>query len=145
MLEAAEHLQYEKAMALRDRLQAIEWLDNRLQLLRQARQGPAWIYPLVGWDGRQRWYLLQHGQVCSVCFAPTTPNECRQLLARFPAGGRNNSQHRSRPEKIDSVLLVAAWFRRYPQEQQRLLTPQQALRAMSTTCSDETILTSSSA
>ncbi|GIW83585.1 MAG: ethanolamine utilization protein [Gemmataceae bacterium] len=128
MEEAAEQLQFEKALALRDRLLALEWLDARLRLLRQARSGPAWIYPVQGWDGRQRWYLIQHGQVRSVCFAPSSVEEwtqalqlCRTAFRPAPASAFEGN----RPEAVDSVLLVAAWFRRYPQEQKRLLAPRQ--------------------
>lgn len=129
MEEAAEHLHFEKALALRDRLLALEWLDARLRLLRQARSGPAWIYTLQGWDGRQRWYFIQRGQVRSVCFAPSTPGEGDQVLQLYRAAFRlrqASAPPRNRLDTVDSVLLVAAWFRRYPQEQKRLLSLRQA-------------------
>jgi excinuclease ABC subunit C len=130
MIEAAERLQYEKAIAWRDRWQAICWLDSRLQLLRQARQGPAWVYPVVGFDGRHRWYLLQRGQVCAVCFAPNTLDQCRHILKRLRSTTAATSPPPMPPlHHVDTVLLVASYFRRNPQHQQRLLTPQQLLRS----------------
>ncbi|MCS7023115.1 MAG: UvrB/UvrC motif-containing protein [Gemmataceae bacterium] len=136
MQEAAERLEYEKALALRDRLTALEWLDARLRLLRQARRGPTWVYPLTGWDGQQRWYLLHRGQVVAVCFAAAAPAECIQLLRRHRISpSRSTSDLPQPPARVDTVLLVAAWFRHHPDEQQRLLTPAQILAAAAA-CTD---------
>ncbi|HVL11296.1 MAG TPA: GIY-YIG nuclease family protein [Gemmata sp.] len=122
MEEAAGALQFEKATALRDRLQALEWLDSRLTLLRQARTKNSFVYPLVGHDGRERWYLIHRGQVRAACFTPASDDEkarARALLAAaFSAG----------PESpvlaggaVDSVLLVVGWFRRNAAEVARLM------------------------
>jgi excinuclease ABC subunit C len=130
MQDAAHQLHFEKALALRDRLVALEWLDARLRLLRRARSGPAWVYPVDGWDGRQRWYLIQHGQVRAVCFAPTTSEGWTDYLQRCRSVFRPklpNLEGWSRPGEVDSVLLVASWFRRLPHEQQRLRSPRQVL------------------
>lgn len=131
MHDAAAQLHFEKALALRDRLVALEWLVARLHLLRRARSGPAWVYPIEGWDGRQRWYLIQHGQVRTVCYAPTTPEQWRDYRQRCRSAFRSkvpSTEGWTHPGEVDSVLLVAAWFRRHPQEQQRLLLPQQTLQ-----------------
>jgi excinuclease ABC subunit C len=122
MDEAAAGFEFEKATALRDRLQALEWLDGRLTLLRQARSRNSFVYPLVGHDGRERWYLIHRGRVRAVCFTPATAEEreraAGQLAAAFGAG----------PEPavlsavaVDSVLLVVGWFRKHAGEEAKLL------------------------
>ena len=71
MLAASESLEFEKAMSLRDKLEAIQWLDDRLGLLRRARNQNSFVYPLTGDDGRMRWYLIHRGEVQAVAFPPT--------------------------------------------------------------------------
>ncbi|MBA4067533.1 MAG: ethanolamine utilization protein [Isosphaera sp.] len=122
MEDAAAAFEFERATALRDRLQALEWLDSRLTLLRQARARTSFVYPLVGHDGRERWYLIHRGRVRAVCFTPATDAERGRaaglLAAAFGAG----------PEPavlsavaVDSVLLVVGWFRKHAGEEARLL------------------------
>src|SRR5262249_31930934 len=90
MDDAAAEFQFEKALAMRDRLQVLEWLDARLSLLRQARTKHSFVYPLTGHDGRERWYLIHRGQVRAVCFTPSTDEErgrAAGLLAAAFSGG----------------------------------------------------------
>jgi excinuclease ABC subunit C len=122
MEEAAKEFAFEKAMALRDRLQALQWLDDRLGLLRHARERHSFVYPLTGCDGRARWYLIHRGQVQSVAFAPTSDTTAavtRQLGETFtdhPAPAVLSDV------AVDSVLLVSGWFRKYADERAKLLT-----------------------
>jgi excinuclease ABC subunit C len=128
MDDAAAGYEFEKASSLRDRLQAIEWLDARLSLIRQARARNSFVYPLVGSDGRERWYLINRGQVRAACYAPVSEEELK-LVADILSVTFSD-----RPEAIvltggnvDSVLLVAAWFRKYGKERSKLLTKQDAV------------------
>jgi excinuclease ABC subunit C len=127
MEAAANGLEFEKATAMRDRLQALEWLDARLTLLRQARTKNSFVYPLVGHDGRERWYLIHRGQVRAVCFTPTTDEEKTQaigLIAAAFAGGPESAILSG--GAVDSVLLVVGWFRRNVGESAKLLKHAQA-------------------
>ena len=127
MEAAANGLEFEKATAMRDRLQALEWLDARLTLLRQARTKNSFVYPLVGHDGRERWYLIHRGQVRAVCFTPTTDEEKSRaigLLATAFAGGPESAILSG--GAVDSVLLVVGWFRRNAGESAKLLKHAQA-------------------
>jgi excinuclease ABC subunit C len=128
MDEAAADYEFEKATSMRDRLQTIEWLDARLSLIRQARTRNSFVYPLVGTDGRERWYLINRGQVRAVCFSPGTEDEFKFVSEMLSV------TFSDRPEAIvltggnvDSVLLVAAWFRKYANERTKLMTKQAAV------------------
>lgn len=130
MAAAAAGFEFERAAALRDRLQSLEWLDDRLTLLRQARARNSFVYPLAGPSGAERWYLIHRGQVRAVTPAPRSPAEVDRVVALIRAtftaapapllltGGA-----------VDSVLLVAAWFRKNPAEKARLMTRAAALKA----------------
>ena len=126
MNAAAAGLEFEKAMSLRDKLQAIQWLDDRLSLLRQARNQSAFVYPLTGADDRVRWYLIHRGEVQGVVFAPTarTVHEVRELLDRSftPWSGTGVLSDAA----VDSVLLVSAWFKKNAAERAKLLTLRKA-------------------
>ena len=123
MEAAAVEFEFEKALAMRDRLLALEWLDARLSLLRHARDKNSFIYPLAGPDGRDRWYLIHRGQVRAVCHAPVTDEDRRQtaelLSATFIEGPGAVVLTGG---TVDSVLLVAAWFRKNGVERSKLMT-----------------------
>jgi excinuclease ABC subunit C len=131
MEQSAESFQFEKAMALRDRLQSLEWIDARLSLLRQARTRSSFVYPLAGHDGRVRWYLIHRGQVRAACFAPRTPEE-RDHSDKLLAGtfSTDNGDQALTAGAVDSVLLVVAWFRRNRMERQKLISKAQAVRSL---------------
>jgi excinuclease ABC subunit C len=129
MAAAADAFEFEKATAMRDRLEVLEWLDARLTLLRQARTKNSFVYPLAGPDGRTRWYLIHRGQVGAVCCPPTTVTERKQianLLATTFAGKADPAVLSS--GTVDSVLLVVGWFRKHAAEAAKLLKHEEALR-----------------
>ena len=122
MEAAAGDYQFEKATSLRDKLQSLEWLDDRLSLLRTARDRNSFVYPLAGADGRTRWYLIHRGEVQAVAFPPAAGS--RAVVAQLLA-----ATFTDRPVPVvlsdvavDSVLLVAGWFRRHADERAKLLT-----------------------
>lgn len=126
MEAAAALFEFERATSLRDKLQAVQWIDDRLTLLRHARNQNSFVYPLTGTDDRARWYLIHRGEVQAVCFPPTadTRAQVTQLLA---------STFTDRPAPVvlsdvavDSVLLVSGWFRKRADEKPKLLTRVQA-------------------
>ena len=131
MITAAREFQFEKATALRDRLRALEWIDSRLLLLRQARNRNSFVYPLNGHDGRTRWYLIHRGEVRAVCFAPSTDSEHDRaeslLISTFTRGV---AELKLADGGVDSVLLIAAWFRKNGLERERLMSGTQVARAV---------------
>jgi excinuclease ABC subunit C len=127
MTAASAALAFERAAALRDRWQALQWLDGHLARLRQLRQGQSFVYPARGTDGGEVWYLIHQGRVSASRPAPAPDTAARTAALiealyrrRFPAGAALAGN------EVDGVLLVAAWFRKYPQERTRVLTPEQA-------------------
>ena len=129
MATAAAAFEFERAGAVRDRLQALEVLDNRLSLLRRARTKNSFVYPLAGPDGGERWYLIHRGQVRAVASAPAT-DDARARVAElvrttFAAG---NPPDVLSGGAVDSVLLVSGWLRKHAAEKGKLLTAAQALR-----------------
>jgi excinuclease ABC subunit C len=128
MAAAANALAFERAAALRDRLDVLQWLHGHLERLRRLRQGQSFVYPVHGPDGGEVWYMVHQGRVCAARPAPTAETAARTASLieslyrrRFPPGSALGGG------EVDGVLLVAAWFRRYPQEQARVLAPEQAL------------------
>jgi excinuclease ABC subunit C len=126
---AAAAFEFERATSLRDKLHALQWLDDRLTLLRTARDRGSFIYPLTGFDGRERWYLIHRGEVQGVTFSPTAKTAAavaRLLAATF-------TEHPPptvlSDVAVDSVLLVSGWFRKYADERAKLLTRAQAEEA----------------
>lgn len=128
MDEAAARFEFEKATAIRDRLAALEWLADRLALLRKARHLNSFVYPLAGPDGKENWYLIHRGQVRAVIAAPQSEDDrdraaalIRATFAGPPAPAMLTGG------AVDSVLLVVAWFRKNAEEKGKLLTKAAAL------------------
>jgi excinuclease ABC subunit C len=122
MADAAAELAYERASALRDKLRDLEWIDSRLSLLRKARDQHCFVYPLTGYDGRPIWYVLGRGQVCAAVREPSDAigrESLVKLIAETAAGRPPVGPFACHP--VDSVLLVAAWFRKNPNEKAALL------------------------
>lgn len=129
METAANRFEFEKATAMRDRLSALEWLDARLSLLRQARNKSSFVYPLVGADERERWYLIHRGQVRAVCFAPNSVHEFQKASELITAIFSNHpGTVVLESGTVDSVLLVAAWFRKHTGETPKLISKNAALQ-----------------
>ncbi|MFO0807003.1 MAG: UvrB/UvrC motif-containing protein [Gemmataceae bacterium] len=127
MENAAAALAFERAAVARDRLEAVQWLSDKLAWLQRARREYTFVYPLAADDGRSLWYLVRGGRVVRGVVAPRDArtrivaynalHECFGSDSPIPIG----------PDQIDSVLLVAAWFKRNPAERLQTLTPEQAI------------------
>jgi excinuclease ABC subunit C len=124
MTAAAAALNFEKATAVRDRLQALQWLADRLTFLRGARRGGSFVYPLEGADGRTTWYVLHRGEVWAALRPPAGNADRAAVLAAvdavFATPGPDAGGVSDRT--IDSLLLVTAWFRKHRGEKAKLLT-----------------------
>jgi excinuclease ABC subunit C len=124
MNQAAAVQAYERAASLRDQYDAIHWLWGRLEFLRNAREKHSFIYPVPTQQGQVVWFLIHEGQVQ----ATVSPSGCKDLQSKIETVYQ--SKNKTRPhralEDVEEVLLVTAWFRRYPQERSRTLDPAKA-------------------
>jgi hypothetical protein len=115
MTGAADTLEFERAAILRDRLDALQWLFDHLERLRQAVTH-SFIYPVENHDGSQTWYLIRHGLVRAAL--PALGEEVQTALDAVYQG---STQGPPGLDEIDGVLLVAGWFRRHRSERKRVL------------------------
>ncbi|CAN5129575.1 UvrB/UvrC motif-containing protein [soil metagenome] len=127
MIDAAKSQQYEKAGTQRDKLKDVEWLDLRLKMLRNASHASAFVYPLLGHEGKTVWYLLNRGRIWGSTAAPVTVEEHVRVadvlkLMLSDAGDRHDLV-----KHVDSVLLVAAWFRKNAVEKAKLRAAEEVL------------------
>jgi len=121
MIEAAGRFEFERAAAIRDRFNALNWLDDRLALLRRARTMNSFIYPLTGDDGLERWYVIHRGQVRLVLLSPGSPEDHMRVVEAARAVFAEPAAPTILGEgTVDSVLLVVAWFRKNAAEKCKL-------------------------
>jgi excinuclease ABC subunit C len=124
MTAASTNLEFERAAALRDKLDSMTWMSDHLRRVHEASRH-SFIYPVRGHDGSELWYLIHGGRVCAVVPAPydeASKGKAATLLERVY---RRKEKALGPPalEEIDGVLLVAAWFRRRVEERERLVDP----------------------
>jgi excinuclease ABC subunit C len=129
MEHAAINQEYERAGALRDKVQSLEWLLASLGRLQQTREDLSFIYPVPSSDAEQPlWYLIHEGQI-RLTVMPLEEREKKKELQVmieeiFTAPPRVGIPL----EAIDHVWLIAAWFRKFPQERQRCLSISDVLK-----------------
>jgi excinuclease ABC subunit C len=129
MAAASAAQAYERAGSLRDRLAALTWLHERLELIRRLRADGSFVYPVTGHDGSQTWYLIHHGRAVAAVAAPADDAARRSAAERVEAVyGREDPRARlESAEHLEGVLLVASWFRRRPEERARAWKPDDVL------------------
>ena len=129
MKAAAAALAFEQAAAVRDKLDSLRWLYERLGDLRRARDRQSFVYPVQGYDGEDIWYLVRAGRVMAALPAPKDAAELRlrKRVIRKTYQKKMVSAETATVDEIDGVLLVAAWFRRHPLEQDHVILPDEAL------------------
>jgi excinuclease ABC subunit C len=124
---------FEQAAALRDQLESLHWLRERLNRVRQARARRCFVYPVAGARGESRWYVIHHGAVVGAYPAPKdSPN--RRTLRDVLEGLQSRALPRASAAalaEIETVILVSSWFRRHPAERQRTLDYTDAYAACS--------------
>jgi excinuclease ABC subunit C len=132
MTAASTALAFERAAQLRDRLEAFRWLQEQLLRIRLARRRHSFIYPISDPHGNAVWYLIHRGGVERAIAAPVDA-AARREAAQSVHDVYRTKQPRLEPAavgEIEAVLLVAAWFRRHPEERAKCLRPGELLRRM---------------
>ncbi len=127
MEDAAIKKQYELAARIRDDLEAVMFLRERLDRVRAAEEDYHFVYPVPGDEGKTLWYLIRGGRVAAVISEPQTPasaKAARGLLGEiFAAGPIPEDLAARRP---DTLLLVTSWFQQNPAEFEKTLSPAEA-------------------
>lgn len=121
MEAASERLEYERAAALRDKLKRLESLRGQFARLRFAVETLSFVYTVPGFDGADRVYLIRRGRVRAETALPTTQSEAAGLygLIETVFAPAETASARIPTHEIDELLLLSAWFRRFPGELER--------------------------
>jgi excinuclease ABC subunit C len=130
MRSAAAVRQFERAAGMRDTWEELGRLRRQLQRLREARRRYSFLYPLPGYDAGRIWCLIEQGHVVGAVGAPTSREQaraCCRLIERVYATNGSPPSPQV-PEDLDMIHLVAAWFRDHPDQRERTLSPEDALK-----------------
>ncbi len=125
MEAAAERLEFERAAHLRDKLHRLESLKESFIRFRFAVETLSFVYPVAGHEGDDRVYVIRRGRVRAELPAPQTVRE-RAALRRTVAEVFDRTEHKGAQiptHEIDELLLMSAWFRRFPSELARTTAP----------------------
>src|SRR5262249_33900869 len=129
MTAASAAERYERAAALRDQLTFVRGVRDRLNWLQEARREFSLVYQLPDEEGRPLWYLIRRGRARAVVQRPhdgesrrATRTAIEKTFRRSRADGGPVAV-----DRLDGILLVAAWFRKRPEERANVLTPEHAL------------------
>jgi excinuclease ABC subunit C len=121
MERAAAALEFERAAVLRDRLERIRWLQQRVQHFRANVDRLTFRYHARGTDDSEWVYLVRRGTVRAEVPHPTNEESRAQLeaLAHRVYEGADPSGADIPSHDLDEFYLVASWFRRRPDERDR--------------------------
>ncbi|MBC7789455.1 MAG: GIY-YIG nuclease family protein [Anaerolineae bacterium] len=118
MVESSEHLEFERAGILRDKVQRLESLRTQFLRFRFAVESLSFIYAVPGHDGDDRVYFIRRGRVRAEQPAPRSAHARAEVNALaeeiFGSGERSGAQVPT--HEIDELLLTTSWFRRFPDE-----------------------------
>jgi excinuclease ABC subunit C len=130
MRGASERLEYERAAILRDRLQRITELRERIERLRFAVESLSFVYMVPGHGADDRFYLVRRGVVRDEQPAPRSTTDWMRLQERvrevFVDPG--SAPGAVPAHEVDELLLVTSWFATRPEELDATVPPATLLR-----------------
>ena len=124
---ASDRQEYEYAGRLQDRLKVLERLWKHLSGFRGQVRNLNLVYPVPGFDGEDRLYVIRRGRVAAEMKAPTTPGELRRAQGVVRKALRPEPSDREGSLSADAaaeVLLTVTWFGRNPEERARAVSPE---------------------
>jgi excinuclease ABC subunit C len=116
---------YERAAMFRDKLHRLERLRDQFVHMRFALESLSFVYPVPGFGGDDRVYLIRRGTVRAERPAPrSTPErfELQRLIDEVFQPGEP-PKGPVRLHEIDEILLLSSWFRRFPDELAKTWSP----------------------
>lgn len=125
MDQASRSLAYERAALYRDKIRRLERLRDQLGHIRIPIESLSFVYPVPGFAGDDRVYLIRRGAVRAERRAPQSTPDRFDLQRMIDAVYRPIEPAGSAAllHEIDQILLVSAWFRRFPDELSRTWMP----------------------
>ena len=121
-MEAAAHrLQFEYAAVLRDRADRLQAIRDELAALRGTIESLTFVYPVSGYDGDDRCYIVRRGIVLADVAAPADAAAHALLMERAQrlCSGPHRHPFGVSAAQATEILTVARWFRRHAEEQTR--------------------------
>jgi excinuclease ABC subunit C len=122
--DAAQLCQFEKAASLRDRLERLQYLHNRLEILREPPLPSRFVYPVSLGRGRVS-YLLAGGRVMGATPIPGSGEEADKCLRRLQQVYRFEEGVEATADR-PARQIVTAWFRTNRDELRTILSPDEA-------------------
>ncbi len=129
MASASQALEFERAAILRERLEQLDWLSERLIGMRKERRNQSFVYRTQGTNGESVWFAIHKGRVVNILKAPVAKGERQRTLRALQAiyGPDRIGQSDWAAQEIDHFLLISSWFRHHPDEQVHCTPPSQVL------------------
>ena len=122
--DAAKLCQFERAANVRDRLERLQYLQERLAWLREPALPSRFIYPAT-LGRRQVWYFLADSRVVAASPLPTNESEADRCLRRLQQAYEFAPASDSTADR-PARQIVTAWFRARRDELQSILSPDEA-------------------
>jgi excinuclease UvrABC nuclease subunit len=122
MLAASEAWHFERAGSLKGKLEALEWLAERLARFHAGADRLSFVHRARGHDGTERLYLIRRGTVRAERPAPASAEEERELaaLVRRVYDGPDPSGADIPTHDLEEFYLVASWFRKHSPDRVRV-------------------------
>jgi excinuclease ABC subunit C len=121
MDEASGRLEFERAAALRDKIERLESLQAQFARLRFAVESLSFVYTPSAVEGDDISYVIRRGRVRGALPAPRNAAQRRafdqkvtEIFAPVEKTDGTVPAH-----EIDELLLVSSWFTRFPKEFER--------------------------
>ena len=118
MEAASDRLEFERAAALRDKINRLESLRAQFARLRFAVESLSFVYTPRAAHGDALSYVIRRGRVRAVLPEPRSADERRTFDAKVAAifAPLEHSDGTVPSHEIDELLLVTSWFTRFPKE-----------------------------
>lgn len=127
---ATERLDFEYAARLHDRMETLEKLWDHLSGFRGRIENFNLVYPVSGFGGDDRVYLIRHGRMWGEMPWPKSDDARRQANEVVQQAFRPSLADRDASLEADAaaeVLLTVGWFNKRPDERRRAVAPEQWL------------------
>ena len=127
---AAADLRFEYAATIHDRMETLERLWKHLSGFRGRVENLNLVYPVSGYDGDDRIYLIRRGRPCAELPWPKSDRARRRTDEVVGEVFRPVASDRDGKLDADAaaeVLLTLSWFNRHRRERERAMAPERWL------------------